>query len=360
MPTKSKLPGLEPIHYVDIVNPTMLKKWLSNTKTYDAWKDAVYTVTDLGEDQDTLEMLPARPTTYDKVDPILLGKAIKEYVDLVLNDWTEDSTDDTAKVLVASLPLFVEMSKTLPHVNPSDEYKYAFRGTGISDKTLRQFIKNNQESGDWVQTDVEGRKYMAYKGPKKRMFNYKPHRQVQSWSTSEKAASNFGSHILATPIDLSFFFDPTFMNQYGFKWENETIHFGKEPMKVALLVNREDYDNIVDDMNMTPAERRKKNDPANATFESDFDQYMANKETDGDKLMWKIESAYIDRGVYGWYKKNRAKLLKAKEYLGKVAFKKKYTDYLKKLKATPVNENSASLNETAEIQDEEGTLTMPL
>ena len=248
MPAKKTLPGLEPIHYVDVANPTMLKKWFSNTATHDTWIDAVHTVTDLGDDQNTLAMLPAKPTNYDKVDPIVLGKAVKEYVDLVLNDWTEDSTDYTAKMLVASLPLFVEMSKTLPHVNPSDEYKVAFRGTDISDKMLKQFIKNNQGPGDWVQTSVEGNKYMAYKGPKKRMFTYKPHRQVQSWSTSEKAATGFGYHIIATPIDLTFFFDPTFMNQYGFTWENETIHFGKEPMRVALLVDKYAYDKIVEDM----------------------------------------------------------------------------------------------------------------
>jgi len=374
MPTKKTLPGLEPIHYVDIVNPTMLKRWLSNTKSHSAWKDAVHTVTDLGDDQDTLEMLPAKPTNYNKVDPILLGKAIKEYVDLVLNDWTEDSTDETAKVLVASLPLFVEMSKTLPHVNPSDEYKYAFRGTDLSDKMVKQFIKNNQNPGDWVQTNVGDRKYMAYKGPKKRMFTYKPHRQVQSWSTSDKAATGFGSHIIATPLDLSFFFDPSFMNQYGFRWENETIHFGKEPMKVALLVDVDDYDEIVDYMNMTPAEKRKKNDPANATPESDPLQYRANLLTDGDKLMMTLDDELNERGVDDWYHNNRSRLLKQKEKLGKAEFKKKYTDILKKVKATPnrlgglvgtgvlkyLKETSASVNETIEIQDKEGTLTMPL
>ncbi len=323
MPTKSKLPGLEPINYLEIVNPTMMKKWLTNTSAYQPWKDAVYTVSNSDREEDQLMDLTIRPRYYENIDPIVLGKAVKEYVDIVLNDWTEDSTDESAKQLVASLPLFVEMSKTMPHVNPAEEYKYAFRGTGISDKTLKQFIKNNQKPGDWAQTSIEGRKYMAYKGPKKRMFNYKPHRQAQSWSTSEKAATNFGTHVLATPIDLTFFFDPKFMNQYGFQWENETIHFGKEPMKVALLVDRDEYDKFMDQLGTTPSQRRKMNDPANATFESDYDQYMANKNTDGDVLMWQIESEYVDRGVYDWYDKNRAKLMKAKEYLGKAAFKKK-------------------------------------
>ena len=358
MPTKSKLPGLEPIHYVDVANPTMMKKWLSNSNAHRAWEDAAETASDNNKDVIQLQDLTYKPTNYQKLDPILVGKAMKEYVDLVINDWTEDSNDDTAKVLVASLPLFVEMSKTLPHVNPSEEYKIAFRGTSVTDKTLNQFIKNNQKPGDWVQTSIGSQKYMAYKGPKKRMFNYKPHREAQSWSTSDKAASNFGTAVIATPLDRTFFFDPNFMNQYGHQWEDETIHFGKAPMKVLLLVDKEAYDKVA---YLTSLSKKKgKNDPANATFESDYDQYMANKYTDGDKLMFKIDSAYGDRGVYSWYEDNRNKLMKEKEKLGKAAFKKKYTEFLKKLEATPIDENSDNLNETVEIQDEEGTLTMPL
>jgi hypothetical protein len=368
MPAKKTLPNLESIHYLEVLNPTMMKKWLTNTAAYQPWKDAVYMVADNDKQEDQLMDLTIRPKYYENIDPIVLGKAVKEYVDTVLNDWTEDSTDESARQLVASLPLFVEMSKTLPHVNPSDKYKFAFRGTGISDKTLMQFIKNNQEPGDWVKTKIESRQYMAYKGPKKRMFNYKPHRMVQSWSTSEKAASNFGSQIIATPIDTTFFFDPEFMNQYGFKWENETVHFGKEPMKVALLVDKETYDLFMDKL-LTPAERRKKkSDPANATFESDYDQYMANTYTDGDKLMWQISSAWAERASDGkgwaggdtdWYDKHKANLAKEKKMIGDKAFKKKYTDYYKKLKAT-IKESTTNLNETVEIQDEEGTLTMPL
>jgi len=31
------------------------------------------------------------------------------------------------------------------------------------------------------------------------------------------------------------------MNSYGFSWEDETVHIGKEPMKVALLINDRDF-----------------------------------------------------------------------------------------------------------------------
>jgi hypothetical protein len=31
------------------------------------------------------------------------------------------------------------------------------------------------------------------------------------------------------------------MAQYGYDYEKETIHFGKQPMKVALLINKNDW-----------------------------------------------------------------------------------------------------------------------
>ena len=348
MPSKiKKLPGLEPIHYVDVANPTMMKKWLSNSNAHRAWEDAAETASDNNKDVIQLQDLTYKPTNYQKLDPILVGKAMKEYVDLVINDWTEDSNDDTAKVLVASLPLFVEMSKTLPHVNPSEEYKIAFRGTSVTDKTLNQFIKNNQKPGDWVQTSIGSQKYMAYKGPKKRMFNYKPHREAQSWSTSDKAASNFGTAVIATPLDTTFFFDPNFMNQYGHQWEDETIHFGKSPMKVLLLVDKEAYDGFVSDETST--------DDDNDKFQKFLDDFY-----DGNDLAYQINT-FMQRkkGDFNWWDNNKKKWAAREKVDGSVATRKYYMQLLNKLTSMP-DLNESVVEESMEISDEDGMLTLPL
>lgn len=237
MPDKvKKLPELDVIHYLDVAQPRLLKKLLSNPTAFDVWIDVINTELEWGETQDLISL-----GYYNKVDPMLLAKATKAYVDRVVDDWTEGTTETSTNQMIASLPLFVEMSKYLPHVNPKEDYKIAFRGTDIPANTLIKFIKKNKKESDWKRVKVGAMPYMAYTGPKKHLFTYKPHNEVQSWSVSDKAASNFGSSILAVPIDKTFFFDPGFMNQYGFSWENETVHFGDEKMKVGLIVEYADY-----------------------------------------------------------------------------------------------------------------------
>lgn len=248
---------LKPSDLLDVATPKVITRLLSNPIAKELWIvstwDAPFSsrpAERLGYRDDMLRIAknPSLAGSKD-IDPIAIAHVLVEYIDRVLSFWKSDSSDITAKEMLASLPLFVEMSKYLPHVNPADKYKTAFRGTEMSLNKLKQFMNSTSLDQDWVLTSIKGTPHYAYVGPKKNQFTYKPHRNVQSWSVSNKAAADFGSTIVATPIDTSFFFDPDFTKQYGYGHEQETIHFGKEPMKVILMVNANTFDEIKPERN---------------------------------------------------------------------------------------------------------------
>lgn len=229
---------------LDVATPKVITKLLSNSTAKDIWSDAVDDTSIISslsfEDENDMRRIATNPKFADQTDPIAIAKVLVEYLNLVMHTWKDDSNSTSAKYMRVSLPLFVEMSKYLPHVNPADTYNIAFRGTRLS-KQAEEFVKKNRNPKDWKKVWIEGQGYMTYVGPKKNQFTYKPHRDVQSWSVSGRGAMGFGNELLATPLDLSFFFDPKFLANYGYEHEKETIHFGKEPMKVALMIPYPDY-----------------------------------------------------------------------------------------------------------------------
>jgi len=234
---------LQPEDLIDVIsNNRMILNWLSKPAAKKAFDDAVFeTLSDYSTRDDRKPYLditnnPNNPA----IDPIVLAEIVHEYLDTALSTWKSASTTETAALMVASLPLFVEMSKYLPHVNPKDKYDYAFRGTEFPRATIKKFVQSSKPS-DWKSTKIGGYPFMVYNGPEKNKITYKPHRDVQSWSVSEKSARGFGSVIVTVPLDDTFFFDPSFMGRYGYEHEKETVHFGKEPMKTALLVPKNEF-----------------------------------------------------------------------------------------------------------------------
>lgn len=232
---------LKPEDLLDVVSNTqMLRTWLSKPIAKKIYTDAIFDALDIDVTPKerkaylNIEKNPDSP----EIDPIVVAEAVTYYLDDVMRDWKYSSDNESAAKMVASLPLFVEMSKYLPHVNPSDKYRYAFRGTRIPN--VDQLVRSSKTS-DWKTTKILGLPFMVYAGAKKNQITYKPHRLVQSWSVSERGAIGFGNEILAVPLDDTFFFDPSFTGQFGYKHEKETLHFGKEPMKTALLVPKPDY-----------------------------------------------------------------------------------------------------------------------
>lgn len=239
--------ALKPTDFLSLPNlGKVLPKMLKNPIAWDTFVDAASNVADdlpdSNKDKHTLQAIYTGDPL-KRIDPIILGKVLVEFVEIVLDGWKQDSDDETADQMKAALPLFIEMSTTIPHVNPSTNYKAAFRGTEFADSKLIPFVRKSKPT-DWKRTKLAGDDYMVYVGPLKNGFVYKPHRSVQSWSVSDKAAAGFGSSIVTVPIDDTFFFDPKFTGKYGFKHEKETVHFGKNPMKVALMMDRDEYNNI--------------------------------------------------------------------------------------------------------------------
>lgn len=81
---------------------------------------------------------------------------------------------------------------------------------------------------------------IRYKSPVK----YKPHQQLQSWTTDKNIALNFNdSYILETKQDDDFIFNADWFEEYfqtGF-YEDETIHFGKTYKNEIYLLMDKDY-----------------------------------------------------------------------------------------------------------------------
>lgn len=234
---------------VESILPKLLKSNIARKILHDCIKELItwpgdHMIDDLSLSRGEIQKLLAitkSPSSAKNADPILVRNALVLYIDTVMKDWKEVSTQKTANQMVASLPLFVEMSKVLPHINPADKYKVAFRGTELNDTKIKSFIANTKPH-HWSKINkMRDRSWMMYTGPQKNNFTYKPHREVQSWSVSREAATGFGSSVVVTRIDSSFFFDPDFSSQYGWPSDRETTHFGKTPMKVALLITRDDF-----------------------------------------------------------------------------------------------------------------------
>jgi len=226
---------------LEVATPKLITKLLSNSTAKDLWLIAAENLTAIAyEDKNDIHRVAKNPKFAAQTDPMALATTLKRYIDLVLANWKDTSNDNSTNEMKASLPLFVEMSKYLPHVNPSDKYDMAFRGTSLG-SDARAFVQRSSNAKEWKKVLIAGATYMVYVGPKKNQFTYKPHRDVQSWSVSKDAASEFGNYMIATPLDISFFFDPDFLSNYGYEHEKETIHFGKQPMKVALMVRYGEY-----------------------------------------------------------------------------------------------------------------------
>lgn len=234
-----------PINYAEAAEPVidkLLNNAISRSMIISAAKELRY-----GKDNiktiNQLEDVRYDPKRIKQVDPQIAGEILKESVSIVLKEWQDDSNDDTANQLIAFSPLFIEMSKTMRGVNPTQ--KKAFRGTKINDKALTAFIKKTEKS-DWKDVKVGNLRYIEYIGNKKSTFTYTPKREVQSWSISNRAASRFGTAIVTYDIDETFFFTPEFLYALtkSYKFEKETIHFGKYPMKVRLLIDRGRYNDL--------------------------------------------------------------------------------------------------------------------
>lgn len=241
---------LQPEHYLDIVGkPSLFAKVLSNKDVAQLWIASMDEIKKVSpNDVSLLKKIPSNPRLSITTDPLLVARGVAAYMEQMLILWKVQSRQ-SANALAATAPWFVELSKNTPEINPDTKYETAFRGTNIDEDELDSFLSKSKIS-DWKKVSQKQAKlmlwtgntvrYRMYVGPKSRQFTYKPYREVQSWTVKPNIAAAFGNHLIATPLDKTFFFDPAFMSNYGpNSTEMEVVHFGKEPMKVLLLVRDE-------------------------------------------------------------------------------------------------------------------------
>lgn len=245
--------ALKPADFANVVSDVnLISNMLSNKEAKSLWNEAVEKLKKVSSaEAKLLSAVVSNPKALTKIDPELLATGLASYVDVLLSTWKIQSFY-AANALAASQPFFVKLSKHIPEIKPNAQYTAAYRGTSADERAIKEFIAKNSDPKNWQKTGIRSSSklglvrggqnvhYRAYVGPKKNQFLYKPNRPVQSWSVSPNIASGFNTHMVAAPIDKSFYFDPEFMAAYGpSRHEKEVVHFGNAPMKVLLLVREE-------------------------------------------------------------------------------------------------------------------------
>ena len=78
-------------------------------------------------------------------------------------------------------------------------------------------------------------------------FNYTPHRGMQSWSTNNDRAAEFGEAIvIADSKDSNYFMNPEYFSKISYQNddEHETIHVGKK-MKVWIGIEEAWFNDLI-------------------------------------------------------------------------------------------------------------------
>jgi hypothetical protein len=125
-----------------------------------------------------------------------------------------------------------------------------YRGLQDISKNIISPLREKSDYNDYTKLKIGKEVFYRYDKP----ISYKPHRDVQSWTSNINVSKRFGDHgILISEQNDEYFFNQKVMN-YLFSFtsgngkENEILHFGKKYSKpVFIAVSSELFwENIMD------------------------------------------------------------------------------------------------------------------
>jgi hypothetical protein len=152
---------------------------------------------------------------------------IEKQIFTLLYNWTGESTGNIANKLYNYESLFRASSKKFLTIFKPDTPNgtEVYRGLKYTNTKMTSFVKKTLEK-DWKWIKLGGIDYAKYSKP----IEYKPERNVQSWTTSKSIGSGFGaSAVLISKQNNEYLFSQKAMRIFaGDGDEKEVMHFGKE------------------------------------------------------------------------------------------------------------------------------------
>jgi len=149
-----------------------------------------------------------------------------------LLQWLMDSSATTSNHLYKNKDLLKNAKTKFPSIfkpeTPNGTEVY--RGLKNISRNITLPLRQKSDYNDYTKIKIGGKVFYRYDKP----ISYKPHRDVQSWTSNVNVAKRFGEHgILISEQNDEYFFNQKVMDYLfsfvdGEQRENEILHFGKE------------------------------------------------------------------------------------------------------------------------------------
>jgi hypothetical protein len=156
-----------------------------------------------------------------------------------LLQWLMDSSATTSNHLYKNKDLLKNAKTKFPSIfkpeTPNGTEVY--RGLHDISRNITLPLRQKSDYNDYTKIKIGAEVFYRYDKP----ISYKPHRDVQSWTSNVNVSKRFGRHgILISEQNDEYFFnqkvmDYLFSSVGGDRRENEILHFGKEYSKPVFI-----------------------------------------------------------------------------------------------------------------------------
>lgn len=175
-----------------------------------------------------------------------ISKIFGETLLRVLQLWTVESKNEYIAAINKFLPVIDTIKNEYPEIfvlNPN-KYSSLYRGTNLDSGKLKSFIETTDKN-NWKPVKFKnGLTFMVYFD---KPFTYKPHRKMQSWSTNNDRAAEFGEAIVIVDTKKGkYLMNPDYFHNISKQQDNEyeTINIGGN-LKVWLGIEKAWFEDLI-------------------------------------------------------------------------------------------------------------------
>ena len=164
----------------------------------------------------------------------------------VLQLWTVESKKTYIEAITAFLPVIDVIKNDYPEIFVLDTNKYSslYRGTNLDSNKLKSFIETTNKT-NWKPVKLKnGLTFMVYFD---KQFTYNPHRKMQSWSTNNDRAAEFGEAIVIVDTKKGkYLMNPDYFHNISKQQDNEfeTINIGSN-LKVWVGIEKAWFEDLI-------------------------------------------------------------------------------------------------------------------
>jgi len=164
----------------------------------------------------------------------------------VLQLWTVESKKTYIEAITAFLPVIDVIKNDYPEIFVLNTNKYSslYRGTNLDSNKLKSFIETTDKT-NWKPVKLKnGLTFMVYFD---KQFTYNPHRKMQSWSTNNDRAAEFGEAIVIVDTKKGkYLMNPDYFHNISKQQDNEfeTINIGSN-LKVWVGIEKAWFEDLI-------------------------------------------------------------------------------------------------------------------